>query len=1192
MFEVRIEGWTNLKQRITDYSDVVAKYFADLAPTKILARLDFGIEATRAGGAETRNLIQQGHTTIMAMLERGNLSDGLHTRIVDAARLIEEGAVNAGLKVLERLWSNESSGATPRNRYLIRANIGLARLSLGDTLGAIPELRAAAVEDPTWPNARAILAHAELLEGNRERAFEISEAALREDPTAGLAATTMITAAADSTSIHELQERIPAALQQRVDVLLSLAYRAREIGDNAARHGLIERAASFSPRDWRVLAAQAELLLEPILEQKGLAFTHFVPAVRVPDLNRAIALLQGAWGEVQKRDNATVAIHVAANLLSALEVAGRATEYEQLLGQALNIAPTFQPLLRRYAGAMAAINDWGAAAKALNAIPSEFVQIRDRLFRIQASIHTGQASEAIAAARTLELEIGSGDDAEIAAGLQIEAAWKANCVDIVLPEILGRWPESIILRSLAHNLLSETDPRRPTLLDEIKALTQGIAEPVDRIHAADALYNAKQYSAAADMYDGLCYLDRDTPALYRTIASLLLSDRRKEARDLFDSLSSQLKKSLHYAELGSSIYEYAGLLAESRRLIEAALAQDDTLRRRVHWLSLSERMGDIEPIIRWLDSINPDLSGTPQELMYIALAIDRLQGNPRSFRLAYRALRAGYSDPSLHIAYMMQLVFTGRTQQRAFSRPTEVVPDTVVLMDEKEGARKLIRILETEPDPVIERNEIAPDVELGPSLIGLKVGDQIQVPSVGAEPTIYVIREIRDKFLHAHFRSLEQFETLFPGHQGFGSLRIEESKGTERFKPILDTARRRSEFVSQLTEAYRTGQLPLMMLSKYSGNSPCDAWEWVSARSELGLHVCLGLPEEFTAASRALESNPNAVIDPITLYALTRMGVAERVRACFKDLGVVQTSIDLFRRLLDDREKQRGKDGGWLGSEGEHLQMIRFDDAFADAQTEWARAALSFAETLTLVPAESSSVVTDNVRKFFEGADPCFLDTIYAAQGQNRLLYCDEYIFRQLATESGTLSGIWTQVAGFRATREKLISTEDYFDIVAALVTRNYNFTTIDFKSILHQLKKDQWRSTPALQAFVRQIASPANEPNSVVRLMADLAQAAWAVAPNRTFYVRFFANLIRTQRNGQSRRNAETNLDLVRNMVRARFRLTGYGKVLKRVLSGSTSLTPAVSILNSVTASADLAFQAIDQGLTEALATSASEGH
>ena len=305
--------------------------------------------------------------------------------------------------------------------------------------------------------------------------------------------------------------------------------------------------------------------------------------------------------------------------------------------------------------------------------------------------------------------------------------------------------------------------------------------------------------------------------------------------------------------------------------------------------------------------------------MHVALAIDRLQANPRCFHFAYRALRAGYGDPSLHIAYMMGLVFMGRSQKRAFSRPAEVAPDAVVLMEEKEGTRRLVRILETEPNPRIENNEIAPETELGPSLIGRKVGDEIEVLSAGPEPTIYVIREIRDKHLHAHFCSLEQFETLFPGHQGFGSFRIDERKGADKFKPIFDLVKRRSEFTSQLADMYRTGQLPLMWLSKYSGNSPCDVWEWVSAQSDLGARACLGLPQEFTSACNLLTKSRKAVIDPITLYALTRLHVAEKARACFDDLGVVQTSIDLLRRLVDQRGQGRGKDHGSLGWDGDRL---------------------------------------------------------------------------------------------------------------------------------------------------------------------------------------------------------------------------------------------------------------------------------
>jgi len=49
----------------------------------------------------------------------------------------------------------------------------------------------------------------------------------------------------------------------------------------------------------------------------------------------------------------------------------------------------------------------------------------------------------------------------------------------------------------------------------------------------------------------------------------------------------------------------------------------------------------------------------------------------------------------------------------------------------------------------------------------------------------------------------------------------------------------------------------------------------------------------------------------------------------------------------------------------------------------------------------------------FEGVDPSFLDTIYAAQGDNRLLYSDEQMFRQLAADLSAVGGIWTQARLF-----------------------------------------------------------------------------------------------------------------------------------------------------------------------------------
>jgi tetratricopeptide (TPR) repeat protein len=1101
LFEIRVAGWSDLRQHLSNHLEVVQKHFPDLAPILVTKELRAGFSSLQEGAQDTQAKLQK----ICALLEARDQHDGLRTRILDVVHQIEDGDINAGLRSLERLWRSECEAATARNRYLVRANIGLARLTLGDTLLAIPELRAAAAEEPELPNARACMSLAMMLEGDRSAAYALAERALKDDPQSHQAAFVLIEAAPDEMPLAELEAKIPAALSACLDILLNLAARARSAKDVAARGRLLETAGRLFPEDWRTLAAQAERLLAPIVELPGVAFTRTVPSNAFPKLDTSITLLRNAWEKLKRRDNATVGIFVAVNLLSALELSGRTAEHEEFLDEALQVAPENNILLRRYARRMATAGDWPGAARALKRIPPEAVEIADRMFAINASIYTGEPSAAIVAARQLEVETVSGREAEGAAGLQIEAASRTANVEGVVTEVLDRWPHSIMLRSVAQAFLPDESPILARVLEEVSALSQGLRDPIDRLHAADALFKAEHYSAASDMYEGAYSPNIESPALYRTLQSLLLSDRRKEARTLFERLNPDLKSAAYYAELGVSIYEHAGLLREARSLLETALAKDDTVKRRLHWLNLSERLGENVAVSDWLDKVPLDQVGAPCDLMQLAFALDRLRSDPKCFRFAYRALRAGYREPSIHLAYMVDLVFMGKSSSRAFSSPSEVGSDTAVILEEKDGPKKLTRILETEPDPRIEHYEIAPQAELGPLLAGKKVGDEISLPNVGVEPTIYVVREIRDKYRHAHFRSVEQFPVLFPGHKAFGAFAIDESKGDDKFKPIFDSAKRRAELTDELAEKHRSGQLPLMLLSRFSGSSPFDTWEWACANENLGLTVCLGLREELDTGFKAIAEVGKAVIEPITMYGIVRAGIAEKVRACFEDLAIVQTTVDLFRRLAAERGMECERDSGTMGWDGERLHVVRLDRSVKDARLALAKAALAFAESLTLIPAESSVVLSEDNRSLFEDVDPSFLDTMYAAQGDGRLFYCDEFMLRQLAAEITGARGTWTQAAALPRMLAGRLPRDEYLDIVTKLLELHYRFTAVDIGSIFAQIARDGWSPSAAFELLTKQYFIPNVDVGFAAGVVADVARQAWVSKPHVAAFVRVF---------------------------------------------------------------------------------------
>jgi hypothetical protein len=90
----------------------------------------------------------------------------------------------------------------------------------------------------------------------------------------------------------------------------------------------------------------------------------------------------------------------------------------------------------------------------------------------------------------------------------------------------------------------------------------------------------------------------------------------------------------------------------------------------------------------------------------------------------------------------------------------------------KDGHLPITRIIETEPNPRIDRDEIAVDDAFAARLIVLRVGDEIELQSIAPENPHYVISTIQNKYVRARFRSLEKFETMFPENRAFGSLSI------------------------------------------------------------------------------------------------------------------------------------------------------------------------------------------------------------------------------------------------------------------------------------------------------------------------------------------------------------------------------------------------------------------------------------
>jgi hypothetical protein len=494
--------------------------------------------------------------------------------------------------------------------------------------------------------------------------------------------------------------------------------------------------------------------------------------------------------------------------------------------------------------------------------------------------------------------------------------------------------------------------------------------------------------------------------------------------------------------------------------------------------------------------------------MTLALAIDRYLGDPKCLPIAYRALRGAYDDPQIHLSYTVGLFLNGRVGRSDFQTLEEVGPDTAVVLTEKGGGKRVIRVIETEPNPQIALDEIKPDDSLATRLIGLRVGDEIELETISVEPRKYLVSTIQNKYLHAHFRSLDRFPEMFPESRAFGSFTIDESKGDERFKPIFDMVKRRGEFARQIKDLYRTGRLPLAIAARVGGSTGFEFWEAVWGDPDMQFNVTMGGPDDYQQAHAILESARRAVVDPITLFGLVKLKIADAVRASFDDLGVVQTTLDLLRRLVHDREQNRGTKQGVLGWDGEHYQMVELGPEAIKHRVAEAHAVLSFAESLTLVPAEAPGEIKNEAKQLFDDLDPAYLDTILAAHGDDRVLLCDDLPFRLLAAETVPIRTVWTQPAVAFSVSTRELSSDTHFHVGNVLAEADYFSTTINCGNFLHALKEGGWSLNTTIHGLINLLARPANVPQSVVVVLSDLIWAGWAAKPSDEVFITLFASI------------------------------------------------------------------------------------
>jgi hypothetical protein len=243
--------------------------------------------------------------------------------------------------------------------------------------------------------------------------------------------------------------------------------------------------------------------------------------------------------------------------------------------------------------------------------------------------------------------------------------------------------------------------------------------------------------------------------------------------------------------------------------------------------------------------------------------------------------------------------------------------------------------------------------------------------------------------------------------------------------------------------------------------------------------------------------------------------------------------------------------------DGQHYHMIELSQDAIAHRIAQADAALEFAESLTLLPAEGIAGIRADARELFEDIDAAFADTILAAQGHCRVFLCDDRPLRLLAHEVATVHVVWTQAIAAHAHLQRKLSQEAYSDIVGALVEAGYVFTMINRQNLIDALGRSKWSRDARVRAIIDSLTQPNNEPVSVTHFVAELMFFGWREKPNSDAYVQVLAAIFSGFKRNHPSLDLQSLVEVSYGLVHQSLRARIWRSYKQKLLTTTSEQTP-----------------------------------
>ncbi len=227
----------------------------DIQATNVTINVSSGA----ANEAKASAILQQA-----ALGGSGNVSasPNIHSEIDAIKQYLHDDRAEVAIELLSKLKTHHWHEADARAKFRILANLGHAYDALEDYAKAAAYFTDARKWQSDDPDARALEAMGLANTGDTDRAFDLAGQIISESTSCSLAAALIVRYSPQSKTLNDIEEHLPPASRESVEVLDAFAVRACECGRNDLAEGYVRRAMKQLPTSLQLKDRLATILLE------------------------------------------------------------------------------------------------------------------------------------------------------------------------------------------------------------------------------------------------------------------------------------------------------------------------------------------------------------------------------------------------------------------------------------------------------------------------------------------------------------------------------------------------------------------------------------------------------------------------------------------------------------------------------------------------------------------------------------------------------------------------------------------------------------------------------------------------------------------------------------------------------------------------------------------------------------------